>query len=72
MGFAVAGGDAWLGVAGLLFGAVVLDVGVQANMIFGQRTIYGLDPAARGRINGLYVAILFMGGAVGSAIVLAC
>lgn len=68
IGFAVAGGDVWLGIAGLLFGAVVLDMGVQANMIMGQRTIYGLNPAARGRINGLYVAILFLGGAVGSLI----
>ncbi|PZQ18998.1 MAG: MFS transporter [Ancylobacter novellus] len=73
LGFSVAGADgafapAWLGVGALLIGAVVLDMGVQANMIFGQRTIYALDPAARGRINGLYVAILFLGGAFGSAI----
>ncbi|MGA0532159.1 MFS transporter [Hansschlegelia sp. KR7-227] len=68
LGFGVAAFDAWLAIAALLFGAVVLDMGVQANMIFGQRTIYGLDPAARGRINGIYVAILFLGGAVGSAI----
>ncbi|MDR4305822.1 MFS transporter [Chelatococcus sambhunathii] len=73
LGFAVAGADglaevAWVGVGALLFGAIVLDMGVQANMIFGQRTIYALNPAARGRINGLYVAILFLGGAFGSAI----
>ncbi|WP_020177619.1 MFS transporter [Methylopila sp. M107] len=73
LGFAVAGSDGlagavWIGVAALLFGAVVLDMGVQANMIFGQRTIYGLNPAARGRLNGLYVATLFLGGAFGSAI----
>ncbi|GLK67261.1 MFS transporter [Hansschlegelia plantiphila] len=61
------GGGA-LGIAALLFGAVVVDMGVQANMIFGQRAIYALDPAARGRLNGLYVAILFLGGAVGSAL----
>jgi predicted MFS family arabinose efflux permease len=68
IGFAAAAGDLWMGVAALLFGAVVLDMGVQANMIFGQRTIYGLNPAARGRINGLYVAVLFLGGAFGSSI----
>lgn len=73
LGFAVAGADgalggAVLGIGALLFGAVVLDMGVQANMIFGQRTIYALNPAARGRLNGLYVAILFLGGAFGSAI----
>ena len=73
LGFAVAGSDGVFGsfaagVAALLFGALVLDMGVQANMIFGQRTVYALNPAARGRINGLYVAILFLGGAFGSAI----
>jgi predicted MFS family arabinose efflux permease len=69
LGFAVAGADGWLGVAGLLFGAVVVDVGVQLNMILGQRAIYGLSAEARGRLNGLYVAILFLGGAVGSTLV---
>jgi len=67
-GMALAGFDWTLGLAGLLLGAIVLDMGVQANMILGQREIYGLDAAARGRINGLYVAILFLGGAVGSAL----
>ncbi|GLK79894.1 MFS transporter [Methylopila turkensis] len=69
VGFAVAGADGWLGLAGLLFGAVVVDVGVQINMILGQRAIYGLDAEARGRLNGLYVAILFLGGAAGSTLV---
>lgn len=68
-GFAVSGFDHVFGVAGLLFGAVVVDVGVQINMILGQRAIYGLDAAARGRLNGLYVAIIFLGSAVGSALV---
>lgn len=68
--FAIAGLDGWFGgVAALLFGAIVVDMGVQINMILGQRAIYGLDEAARGRINGLYVAILFFGGAAGSAMV---
>jgi predicted MFS family arabinose efflux permease len=69
VGFAVAGFDGALGVPALVFGAVVVDVGVQTNMILGQRAIYGLDAEARGRLNGLYVAILFAGGAVGSALV---
>ncbi|GLK54416.1 putative MFS family arabinose efflux permease [Methylopila capsulata] len=69
IGFAVAGLDGWGGVAALLFGAVVVDVGVQINMLLGQRAIYGLDETARGRLNGLYVAMLFLGGAAGSALV---
>lgn len=72
-GFAIAGLDGVLGfgtvgVAALLVGAIVLDMGVQTNMVLGQREIYALDPAARGRINGVYVATLFLGGAVGSAL----
>ncbi|MFC7053549.1 MFS transporter [Hansschlegelia quercus] len=72
-GFALAGldlhlGGGWLGIAALVVGAVILDAGVQINMVLGQRTIYALDPAARGRINGLYVATLFLGGAIGSAV----
>ena len=67
-GMILAGLDWTLGLAGLLLAAIVLDMGVQANMILGQREIYGLDAAARGRINGLYVAILFLGGALGSAL----
>ncbi|KGM30846.1 MFS transporter, partial [Inquilinus limosus] len=70
---AVAFAMAWTGgVAGsvVLLGAagVLLDFGVQANMVLGQRAIYALAPEARGRMNGLYVASAFAGGAVGSAI----
>jgi predicted MFS family arabinose efflux permease len=72
-GFALAGldlqlGGGWLGIAALVVGAIVLDMGVQINMVLGQRAIYALDPEARGRINGLYVATLFLGGAIGSAV----
>jgi predicted MFS family arabinose efflux permease len=72
-GFALAGldlhlGGGWVGIAALVIGAIILDAGVQINMVLGQRTIYALDPAARGRINGLYVATLFLGGAAGSAV----
>ena len=46
---------------------IVLDFGVQANTVLGQRAIFMLNPAERGRLNGLYIAIFFVGGAVGSA-----
>lgn len=63
---------AWLGahgsLAALLAGAVAIDFGVQSTMVIGQRAIYGLAPALRSRVNGLYVAILFLGGALGSAL----
>jgi predicted MFS family arabinose efflux permease len=47
---------------------VLLDCGVQANLVFGQRAIFALAPAMRSRLNGVFLALLFLGGAVGSAI----
>ncbi len=63
---------AWFGagsVAALAVAGIVLDAGVQLNMITSQRAIYGLDPAQRSRVNGLYMALFFLGGAAGSALV---
>jgi predicted MFS family arabinose efflux permease len=71
----IAGGAfalAWFGVRGslllLLAGGVVLDLGVQANLVLGQRAIYELGAHVRSRLNGLYIALFFLGGAFGSAI----
>ncbi len=47
---------------------VVLDFCVQTNMVQGQRQIYGLDGLSRARLNGLYMAGIFTGGAIGSAL----
>ncbi len=47
---------------------VILDFGVQTNLVVGQRTIFALAPAIRSRLNGLYMASFFAGGAVGSAL----
>ncbi|MDE1169382.1 MAG: MFS transporter [Pseudomonas sp.] len=55
-------------VIGLALTGVLLDFAVQMNMVLGQRTIYSLDPASRGRLNALYMTSIFIGGAVGSAI----
>jgi len=65
---------AWAGMAGhsvvmLGIACVVLDCGVQANLVFSQRAIYGLAPEMRSRLNGVFMAIFFVGGAVGSAVV---
>jgi predicted MFS family arabinose efflux permease len=52
----------------LLAGAVLLDFGVQANLVLGQREIYAIGANLRSRLNGLYMAIFFIGGAAGSSV----
>jgi predicted MFS family arabinose efflux permease len=58
----------WPALLVLVLAAVLLDAGVSANLVLGQRAIFGLDAGARSRINGLYVATIFVGGAFGSAL----
>jgi predicted MFS family arabinose efflux permease len=52
----------------LAVAGIVLDFGVQTNLVVGQRAIFALAPAIRSRLNGLYLASFFIGGAVGSAV----
>lgn len=52
----------------LTLSGVLLDIGVQANNVLGQRAIYALAPELRARLNGAYMAALFAGGAIGSAL----
>jgi predicted MFS family arabinose efflux permease len=62
----------WLGgahsVAVFVIAGVALDAGVQANLVIGQRAIFGLHPDIRSRLNALYLAVSFLGGALGSAL----
>ena len=55
-------------LAALVFAAVVVDLGVQANLVFGQREIYRLAPDIRNRLNAVYMTTFFIGGAIGSAL----
>lgn len=58
----------WLPFLLLLGGsAVLLDVGVTGDQTLGRRIINLLQPEARGRLNGLFVGLFFLGGAAGSA-----
>ena len=50
----------------LVVAAIVLDMGVAANMVLGQRAIFALGAEVRGRLNGIYFSLFFVGGAVGS------
>lgn len=52
----------------LVLAAVLLDLGVSANLVLGQREIFLLGAEIRGRLNGLYLALFFGGGAIGSAL----
>ena len=51
----------------LVGGAIVIDIAVQTSLILGQRAIYALNPAERSRLNTLYMATFFLGGAIASA-----
>jgi predicted MFS family arabinose efflux permease len=56
------------GLAALVAAAILLDFGVTAHFVFGQRAIFSLGAEFCGRLNGLYMATFFAGGAVGSAL----
>jgi len=57
-------------VALLLLGlaAILLDFGVTMTLVIAQRAIYGLGAELRSRLNGLFMATFFCGGAIGSAV----
>jgi predicted MFS family arabinose efflux permease len=52
----------------LTLAAIVLDFGVTANLITGQRAIFALGTEYRSRLNGLYMASFFLGGAASSTL----
>jgi len=56
------------GIVILVISAILLDAGVSANLVLGQRALFSLSPEIRSRLNGLFMAIFFLGGAIGSAI----
>jgi predicted MFS family arabinose efflux permease len=64
---AVAGGR-WHSLALLIVAALVLDAAVQLCQVLSLRSIYMLAPESRGRLNGLFIACAFVGGATGSGL----
>jgi MFS family permease len=52
----------------LIAGTVLFDLGVQAALIAHQTIVYGLDPAARGRLNAVLLGAMFVGMAAGAAL----
>ncbi|HEX7816383.1 MFS transporter, partial [Dyella sp.] len=77
-GFVLAGvaGAGWLGVhpdhhpmwsvGALVCAAILIDAGTVGEQTFGRRAVNMLDPAARSRLNGLFVGTFFIGGGAGA------
>ncbi|SDP73305.1 Predicted arabinose efflux permease, MFS family [Phyllobacterium sp. YR620] len=67
--FLVAG---WAGtaisIAALVLSAIFIDSAVQTNQILSQRIIFSLNDHARGRLNAVYMTIVFLLGSAGSAL----
>lgn len=67
--FLIAG---WAGtavsVAALVLAAIFIDSAVQTNQILSQRIIFSLNEHARGRLNAVYMTIVFLIGSMGSAL----
>jgi predicted MFS family arabinose efflux permease len=56
-----------IGLLVLSIGTILFDVGVTSDQTLGRRAVNLLRPEARGRLNGLFVGLFFIGGAVGAA-----
>ena len=52
----------------LVASAIGFDLGVQATLIAHQTIVYGIEPAARSRLNAVLFTGMFIGMAVGSAL----
>jgi predicted MFS family arabinose efflux permease len=52
----------------LVTAAILLDFGVQGNLVLGYRALFVLGAEYRSRLNGLYMATFFMAGAIGSGV----
>ncbi|NHZ46432.1 MFS transporter [Nitratidesulfovibrio liaohensis] len=61
----------WAGrasMAALVAGIILMDAGLQASMVANQARVYALDAGARSRLNTVYMTMMFVGGALGTAI----
>lgn len=67
IGHALPGGS-MVALGLLVVAAILLDAGITANLVLGQRAIFSLPAQYRSRLNGLYIATIFIGGASGSAL----
>ncbi|WP_137135467.1 MFS transporter [Rhizobium sp. FKY42] len=55
-------------IPSLMVGILILDLAVQSSQVASQARVYALDPAARSRLNTVFMATMLLGGAVGAGI----
>lgn len=60
-------GAVFVSLAALAASAFLLDFAVTGDQTLGRRAVNLLDAQSRGRLNGIFVGLFFVGGAVGSA-----
>jgi len=60
----LARGHSALSLGMVIASAIPLDFAVSANLVLGQRAIYSLGAEERSRLNGLFMATFFAGGAI--------
>ncbi len=49
---------------GLILGVILLDLGTQGAHISNQARVFSLNPAARSRLNTIYMVLFFIGGSL--------
>lgn len=55
-------------IVGLIFGVILIDLGMQALHITNQNIIFSKNPQARNRVNTIYMVGFFIGGAIGTTL----
>ncbi len=60
--------SSWMPLAWMVASAILLDIGTIGDQTLGRRIVNLVRPEARGRMNGLFVGLFFLGGALGSAV----
>jgi len=52
----------------IVLGTISFDFGMQVSLVGHQTLVYGIDPAARSRLNAILISGVFLGMASGSAL----